>query len=717
MEQIELLSELKRLFSTAKKFDEFEFVNVLLGYNGMGDQHALTHLYESRSYIADMKAHFVATNTAHSKVRLGLHMYCHFFEMDELYNILGNLLRISVGQSLRYIPNLYNGADQFLTPSDKFYRLKSLAEESKFTEFLEGLEDLYKNELRNAFAHSAYSLIDDDFCIIRGNGIPIGNSKHQSIGIETYLMPLINRTINFIEAFFSHIDENKMAYSSNKIVEARMPDLQPVVILGDAKTGLIGFQTFVGSWLKIKQDYGSEHFVEAMNLTFNRGNTVNAELSTKLERYMEELTPVGKDFNSIRDAVLASGDGSLLHNLSVVYYNWANNTAATAVGKPERQQDAIYKSVIERYELAIQTDPSFGRAYHNKGTALLKHANSKNNLTVELREEVLALFDKTISLDKNMFEAWLNSARILLEIGNEEGDHEKQRRYFDESIKRCRIAIEIYPKDTEPFENLGWIYRRLARLSKDKGGFLLSAIDAHENSLKLKPNLRTSLMLGTVFGEYADISEGALKAYSEKAIGIFISSQDTYGFSTDLSYRLANRYLLFGKKLDDSAMLMRASECYNKALELDASNISAMTNWGHCELVQTYFKESVKEKLVLLESAKLRLEHVIGIDSTHAMAWYNLGLVFIDLAKFDESGNKKALLSEAIRNLQRMEVLEPKQASYDLARAYALLGDEALAIKWLKEWKTDPEASWNRIHAQNDFEGLKELAEFKQLAD
>jgi hypothetical protein len=51
MSDQELIEELNRLFQTAKKIDEGEFVQVLIGFNGMGDQRALTHLHESREFI------------------------------------------------------------------------------------------------------------------------------------------------------------------------------------------------------------------------------------------------------------------------------------------------------------------------------------------------------------------------------------------------------------------------------------------------------------------------------------------------------------------------------------------------------------------------------------------------------------------------------------------------------------------------------------------
>ena len=42
MEQVDLSSELKRLFDNTRDIDEFEFVNVLISFNGMGGDSAQT---------------------------------------------------------------------------------------------------------------------------------------------------------------------------------------------------------------------------------------------------------------------------------------------------------------------------------------------------------------------------------------------------------------------------------------------------------------------------------------------------------------------------------------------------------------------------------------------------------------------------------------------------------------------------------------------------
>lgn len=713
MEQDELFTELQRLFETTRKLDEFEFVNVLIGFNGMGDQRALTHLYESRSYIADMKTQLLAVENNHSKVRLGLHIYCHLFEMDELYNILGNFLRIAIGQNLRYLPDLYNKRDDFLTPTDKFFLLKQLAEQCRFIGFVQGLEDIYLNEIRNAFLHSAYSLIDDDFCIVRGNGIPIGNQEHHSVSIKNFLLPLIDKAIGFIDMLFDQIDESKMSYSKNKIVQARMPDAQPVIILGNSDTGLIGFQTFVGSWIKIRQGYGSDYFVESMNLTFNNLEE-NQDLNNRLEKYIEKLTPYGKDFDLVKDEVIASGNPSLLRNLAIAYYNWANNTAATAAGKPEQQQDAIYKSVLARYELALQADPNFGRVYHNKGTAILKQAQGKNDLTNELRHQILALFDKAISLDENMYEAWLNSARLLSEIGNEEEDQEKQLKLLDESIRRYRKAVELYPRDSDPYKNLGWIYRRLAHLPSGKPDDFLESIANYEKAEKFNPDQESSLALATVLAEYAEQKASEAEEFLKRAIDILLITQAAYGFSSDISYRLGNKYLVLGKVQNNPETLQASIASFEKAVQLDAANIKAMNNWSNCEMTLSLFQENGASALKLLNTAKSRLEHIISLEPIHSSAWYNLGLIDIEFAKRNNGDEIKTFLASAVVNFQKAESLQQGMSIYEISRAYALMGDHIQAIKWLKEW-LDNGNSWDSAIFPEDFDKIKNQSEFKQL--
>jgi len=427
MDDQELIEELERLFKSAKKIDEGEFVQVLIGFNGTGDQRTLTHLHESREFIKDIKSLMQSNPNKHSRTRLALLLYCHIFEMDELYNIIGNLLRISMGQEMRYVPDLYNSYNHGdLTPTEKLSRLKELAEQCRFTEFVNGLNALYSNKIRNVFFHSAYSLIEDNFCIVKGEGIKIGHVIHNVLSIDNFLIPKINSVINFIERFFTLLDENKLQYKENKIVQGRLPDPQPIMILGDPIKGLVGFQSFYGSWVKISNSYGTENFVEAMNLRFSVEPKEVSELTKRLAPYEGDQVPTGKVFDKIKEEILQTKDKNLIRNLAVVYYNWANNTAQTAEEKSGKEKETLLNYALQRYDLSIQTDSTFSRAYHNKGTAKLKLALFKNNLDNNIRWEAIEEIKMALNYEPLMFEAHLNYGKILFEIAFDEKDTEKK---------------------------------------------------------------------------------------------------------------------------------------------------------------------------------------------------------------------------------------------------------------------------------------------------
>jgi tetratricopeptide (TPR) repeat protein len=714
MEQADLISELKRLFDNAKNIDEFEFVNILISFNGMGDQRALTHLYESRDYITDMKARYHAAESLHSKAILALHIYCHTFEMDELYNILGNLLRIAINQQLRYLPELYSGREEYFTPTEKFNKLTNLAEQCRFEGFITGLETLYLNELRNAFVHSAYSLIEDEFWLVRGNGIHIGDAKHHTVSISQFLLPLIDRAIDFIDQFFKIIDDSKMAYRTNKIVQARMPGPQPVVILGDPETGLIGFQTFVGSWIKIQPGYGSTQFAQAMNIRFD-SRVDNPELNTRLEAYIEKLTPYGRDFDLVRDEVIASGDANLLKNLAMIYYNYGNNALASKVGKPLRQQVAILKSASERYDLAIAIDQKIFRAYHNKGTALIQLAKLEDNYSDNVKKEVLELFDKSLAIEPNMYEAWLNSGRVLADLNNYEPDGEKQLAGFYESIHRYQKAIAIYPHDHLAYDNLGWLYRRLSHLTEDNEKLFNEGISAYETASRLNPGIESTLALSTFIAEYGEAFEALTEEKTREAISLLEKALQDFGNSADTCYRLGNKYAQLGTFLHDSEILKTSVRMFDEAVSLDASHIQAINNGAHTELALTLYEEKDKIAVEKLNLISQKLDKLLKLDAAHSNAWYNLGLVRLEIAKRNGKQNTEWLLKQGISELTKAEGLEPGLAIFDLARANALAGNKNDTLKYISQWVAIEKNKWKNAGFKDDFEKFLEDPDFKSL--
>ncbi len=236
--------ELKRLFKSAKKKDEFEYICCLINFKGIGDPRALSHIYESKDLILQMVDLIERTKNNHEQIRLLLLLYCHIFEMDELYNILGNMLRVSLGE--RYRPMLYNSPtiNPALKPVNKLDKLQSLAKKAGFELLIKTIQKLYSSPLRNSFFHSSYSLTGDNYFIVSGKDLKIAGVSKRVASLQKDILPITQSTVNIAGNFFNVLRSASLEYKENKVVIGRLePEGIEIEIIGHPEKGLSGFQT------------------------------------------------------------------------------------------------------------------------------------------------------------------------------------------------------------------------------------------------------------------------------------------------------------------------------------------------------------------------------------------------------------------------------------------------------------------------------------------
>ncbi|MFD2696868.1 hypothetical protein ACFSQ0_02595 [Mesonia sediminis] len=240
------IRESERLFKEAKSKDEFEYVCALINFNGMGDPRALSHIHESRDLFFQMVELIEKSENKHEQIRLLLLLYCHIFEMDEFYNIIGNMLRITLGE--RYGVMLYNSPTSTteLKPANKLDKLKSLAKKAGFELLIDTIKSLYSSPLRNSFFHSSYSLSGDDYFIVSGKELKINGMSKRMVSLRDYILPLTQSTVNIAGHFFNLLRSSRLEYKENKIVIGRLePNGVKIEILGHPERGLSGFQTVI----------------------------------------------------------------------------------------------------------------------------------------------------------------------------------------------------------------------------------------------------------------------------------------------------------------------------------------------------------------------------------------------------------------------------------------------------------------------------------------
>jgi hypothetical protein len=233
-------SKINELFELAKTTDEFEYVCTLLRLRGM-EEPGWDPLKETISLTDQLLQMIEAPIVNTLKTRLILFMYCHFTEMNDLYNIIGNLVRIAVHKD-RYSILLF---PDLKYPSQKISKINEWLSGSTFEIIGTLLSDILVREVRNAFYHSEYILTDDSINLMNGQQVDVNGIRTASVPLD-WLESKINLAINLCRYVISHTIEEMRSYKADKIIKGRFAangSWMDIQLLTDEKYGLIGFKS------------------------------------------------------------------------------------------------------------------------------------------------------------------------------------------------------------------------------------------------------------------------------------------------------------------------------------------------------------------------------------------------------------------------------------------------------------------------------------------
>ena len=311
------LNDLTTLFEEAKQKREFEFVQTLINYSGMGAKELSTNLHEWFDAIEFYKGlYFQFSNK--EKTRIGTLLYSTFFENSDFYNILGSLCKIKLG---------YKGSSYLFWKTKKYERLLGIGEKQDF--LVELLDDAEKpniisffeenhfKEIRNTFFHSAYSLSDEDYLLHDSEPIWIEGVGHNSFNTEKFLYPKIESTILFFNAFKKLYLESFTSYQDDKEVDALFPDPCKAIILGSLD-GLKGFRIknsvqFYGEWHDSGVWYDEQYDMwTGHNIRIDFANVETIEIQESLSRYENkpDINRSDLEFQNLVDKVIERRDAN-----------------------------------------------------------------------------------------------------------------------------------------------------------------------------------------------------------------------------------------------------------------------------------------------------------------------------------------------------------------------------------------------------------------------
>lgn len=281
---------LSSLFEEAKQTSEFEFVQTLMNYRGMGTHKLTTNLYEWFDAIEFYKKLYIE-HPGKEKARVAALLYSTFFENSDFYNIIGSLCKIKMG---------YKGSSYLFWKTKKYERLLGIGEkqdvllellyDAEKKHIIEFFKQNHFKEIRNTFFHSAYALTEEEYILHDTEPIYIEGLGQSSFNIKEFFFPKVDNIIIFFDTFKELYLNAFASYTTDKLVSGYFPSPVEVIILG-AEDGLKGFKMknaveFFGQkhdsgiWYDEEYDMYAGH-----NIVFNMPNIETVEIDEQIKRY------------------------------------------------------------------------------------------------------------------------------------------------------------------------------------------------------------------------------------------------------------------------------------------------------------------------------------------------------------------------------------------------------------------------------------------------
>jgi hypothetical protein len=707
------INDLEGLFTIAQQKDEFEFIMLLLGYNGsMGDPRALSHLYESEKLFKEFSKQLSPNADDFIGVRTGLFLYCHFFEMNELYRFIGNLFHISKGD--RYQIGLFDnrGNDEILYPLDKIAKLKELAGECGMTALSELLDSLYYNRLRNSFFHSDYSIVDDDYLFMTDKPVIVEGKKQYSLSVKNFILPLTHSVINIAIKFFELINQFKKSYTSNKVIQGRFPNWQAVIILGNHSTGLIGFENIHGGSIRLT-NMGGQPFLAAYNLRVSMPKKLSP-LEAKLRDIVDKNSYQKNDpaLLALEAEIIASNEPDLIKELAIPFYNWGNNICSIAETKSnDKQKEAMYNLAIEKYDIALKHNSNLATCIYNRLMTFLRLQKLGNTIQFS-DEEIVEQLEMVIKMKTDLPEVYEPAADIAYRVAENSDDSIKSNSYFSKAVDFYETAISFDPEKPNLYLNLGVTLIKLMQLEPGNvSEFLKKGKDKFESAVALDDKnfeyyIEYSTLLENAATYLSDLRIGLLNEANgllDKAIGINLQLPRVY-FKKGI-----NTFLLSFESLDaKEKLLLESIKSYKMSIELNNLNPSYHNNLGLALYHLALFYNNEKSES-LLKNAIDELKTAIQIEPNKMESYLNTGLCYFLLFKLCKSPGD----ADSCLHFLKESAELGQNVDYELLSYYSYQQDRENSLEYLRRYKEGLNFVIEKLQLDSDMNFVMKLEEAK----
>jgi TolB-like protein len=337
---------------------------------------------------------------------------------------------------------------------------------------------------------------------------------------------------------------------------------------------------------------------------------------------------------------------------------------------------------VEMYNKALEYDPFFAKAYTGLASVYRNKHYWEGYFTENFIDSVLILTDKALSIDDQLFEAYIVRGNYYRENGID-----------NKAIEEYDKALEINPNSWEAFYGKGNLY-----MYDD----LINWIDNLQIAASLNRNPKQlPILLGWI--GYAYIQAG----FPEKADYYYLEAYKLNGDSVGYLKNLYSLELLRGN--EDKGI-----ELLKKAVLMDSTTPNPLNWLGERYLLRRQYRESLRYYRKYVERIKTSPEgFVLGSEHRIGLAYWENG----DKKEGEFYFNKQIEDCNKVIKLGRFQS-QKLFTYYDLAAVYAFLGEREKAYENLKVFNQRKiMAFWasSLIKVDPLFDSIRNEPEFQQI--
>jgi tetratricopeptide (TPR) repeat protein len=378
-----------------------------------------------------------------------------------------------------------------------------------------------------------------------------------------------------------------------------------------------------------------------------------------------------------------------------VLNSWGAAYREQADGRTPEEARPLLECAVEKHRKALEINPDDPWTLNNLGNALASLADTlAGDETVKLFEQAIDQYRHALQVAPYKHEVLNSWAGALVQrSAHKRGDEAMQ--CLEMAAEKYQASLQIKPDDHWTTNRLANVLLEMAERTDGARSeeLFARALSTYEMAAHLTMDRHRALNdWGNALVAQAKRKKGkeATRAFelAEMTFRAALEAKPDYFWALNSwGFSLYERALL-EEGTEAQQHFARAGEKFCAALSINPYDYWSLHNWGNVLSHEATFKDEA-ESARLFALAEEKFQAALEINDKDCWTLHHWGRSLMLQAARARGERAARLFDEARRKLEAAESLKSGCSAYELARLFALCGQEEECRNWLKVWRRE----------------------------